>query len=205
MPGRHPHQPFLPHLNPPAIAPPVAHDPDLAETLGRSFMTLSRFPDLSSQDICRHAPEIGNAGEAHVASWSARRGLHPVPAPAGAQFDHIFAVGRNLLRIQTKTTAGLGRDGHYHFRMTRGNSGDPHGTCRYEQDAYDIAALVFLDRGVVLFTREKKSSFSFSVADVELIGQIELHCFCDCLLGLGILSQRQFEDLLPDENSPTCG
>lgn len=79
-----PHQPLLPHLNPPAIIAPVAHDPDLAETLGRSFMTLSRFPNLSSADICRHAPEIGNAGEAHVASRAARHGLHPVPAPAGA-------------------------------------------------------------------------------------------------------------------------
>jgi len=195
----------LPHLTPPALPPQVAHDVDLAAALGPSFMTLNRFPDLSSADICRHAPEIGNAGEAHVASWGARRGLHPVPAPAGAQFDHIFTVGRNLLRIQTKTTAGPGRDGQYHFRMTRGNSGDPHGTCRYAQDAYDIAALVFLDRGIVTFTREKKSSFTFSIADVEMIGRIELHCFCDCLLGLGILTQQQFEDLLPEDISPACG
>jgi hypothetical protein len=83
-----------------------------------------------------------------VASWAARRGVHPVPAPAGAQFDHVFTVGRNLLRIQTRTTAGPGRDGQYHVRMTRGNSGDPHGTCRYAHVAYDIVALVFLDRGI---------------------------------------------------------
>lgn len=89
--------------------------------------------------------------------------------------------------------------------MTRGNSGDPHGTCRYERGAFDIAALVCLDRGVVLFTREKKSSFTFTVAAVEASRRIELHCFCDCLLGLGILSQQQFEDMVPDDISPSFG
>ena len=205
MPNHHPHQPSLPHLAPAAIVPQVAHDPDLEATLGRSFMTLSRFPKLSAADICRHAPEIGNAGEALVESWAARHGLHPVPAPAGAQFDHIFSVGSHLLRIQTKTTVGPGRDGQYHFRMTRGNSGDPHGTRRYEQKDYDISALVCLDRAVILFTREKKSNFTFTVDAVEAARSIELHCFCDCLLCLGILTQQQFEDIVPDDIRPSFG
>ena len=66
-------------------------------------MTLNRFPNLSSADVCRHAPEIGNAGEALVSSWAARRGLHPVTVRLrGAQFDHIFTVGQHLIRLQTK-------------------------------------------------------------------------------------------------------
>ena len=183
---------------------PSADRTDLAASLGNSFMTLNRFPNLSSADVCRHAPEIGNAGEALVSSWAARRGLHPVTAPAGAQFDHIFTVGQHLIRLQTKTTVGPGRDGKYHFRMTRGNSGDPNGTCRYGADAFDIAALVFLDIGIVYFTVERKVSFKFTPQEAAMISHVELECFYDCLLTLGIISQCQFEKLTADE-LPACG
>lgn len=198
------HQLTLPFLHTPAPTQPSAAPNDLATSLGHSFMTLNRFPRLSSADVCRHAPEIGNAGEALVSSWAARRGLHPVTAPAGAQFDHIFSVGQHLIRLQTKTTVSPGRDGKYHFRMTRGNSGDPNGTCRYTADAFDIAALVFLDLGVVYFTAANKVSFKFTPQEAALIAQAELECFYDCLLTLGIISQCQFDELTADDAS-ACG
>jgi len=204
MPLHNSDQLTLPLIHTPNPIQPSADRTDLATCLGHSFMTLNRFPNLSSADVCRHAPEIGNAGEALVTSWAARRGLHPVTAPAGAQFDHIFSVGQHLVRLQTKTTVGPGRDGKYHFRMTRGNSGDPNGTCRYGADAFDIAALVFLDLGVVYFTAERKVSYKFSPDEANLIAHAELECFYDCLLTLGIISQCQFEELTADD-LPACG
>lgn len=194
----------LPIIGTPKTIKPSAERTNLAAHLGQSFMTLNRFPRLSSADVCRHAPEIGNAGEALVSSWAARRGLHPVTAPAGAQFDHIFSVGQHLIRLQTKTTVSPGRDGKYHFRMTRGNSGDPNGTCRYGADAFDIASLVFLDLGVVYFTAERKVSYKFSPDEANLIAHAELESFYDCLLTLGIISQSQFEELTADD-FPACG
>ncbi len=104
MPLHNTDQLTLPLIHAPKPIQPSADSTDLTTCLGHSFMTLNRFPRLSSADVCRHAPEIGNAGEALVSSWAARRGLHPVTAPAGAQFDHIFTVGQHLIRLHAYST-----------------------------------------------------------------------------------------------------
>lgn len=179
------------------ITPPV-DTPALADVIGDNFNSLGRFPAITSAQASRHAPQIGLAGESLVTSWAARRGLAPVSMPAGAPFDHIFCVGQRMVRAQTKTTAGPGRDGKYQFNMTRGNSGDPNGTSPYSATDFDLAALVFLDLGVIFFTTEKKTRFRFSVEEARMMAHLEFGCFCDCLLRLDVIDRRTFEILMHD-------
>jgi len=182
------------------ITPPLGK-PALADVLGKDFSNLAHFPAITPAEASRHAPQIGLAGESLVTSWAARRGLAPVSMPAGAPFDHIFTVGPHLVRAQTKTTTGPRRDGRYSFNMSRGNSGDPNGTSAYASNAFDLAALVFLDLGVIYFTTEKKSRFRFTTEEAQLMAHIEFECFCDCLLQLAVIDRRAFDILT---NEPDC-
>jgi hypothetical protein len=190
--------------NAPKNACAAKSDPDseLEVCLGKSFATLRGFPNLPAGAVSRHAPEIGHAGECHVNSWAACRGLRPVMVPAGLPFDQLFAVGGHFVRVQTKATVGPAADGTYRFCLTHGNWRTPQGVGPYRHSDFDIAALVFLDLGVVYFTTEKRKTFVFEKPTVHLMAGAEVEFFYECLLNLGLITQEQFEELTPDDDMP---
>ncbi|SOB95234.1 hypothetical protein [Rhodobacter maris] len=146
----------------PGLLPPLA--PSAPLPFGAPS-PLIRYPDVSGPVRATYAKRIGAAGEKLVDSLLTRWGFYVVAAPESEPYDCLVFVADELLRMQIKTVTHP-RAGWYRFAMEQGYRRSPSGRRTYEDDAFDIAALVALPENVVFFTTEPRKQHRFPVSDV---------------------------------------
>lgn len=126
-------------------AAPVAARPDAP-----AREALASYPDVAAADLCRHAKRLGKAAELLVDSLLMRLGEQVFPSDEHEPFDRVLWLPGRPLRVQIKSRHRC-HEGQWVFTITKGYQRGPHGTRRYEQDDYDILALVILPESVVCF------------------------------------------------------
>ena len=168
-----PHQPLLAGLDLPPVAttlPPVAD--------------MRTWPDVSAEAVCRHAKQLGAAGEALFDSQMLCFGELAVAVGEFFAYDRLLIRAGVPVRVQVKT-AILPSSRGYTVEPRKGYRGSPRGLRRYEDDEFDLLAIVILREGVIFHTaanarqhhvplsaivhlrRDPRSSFDIALADLD--------------------------------------
>lgn len=134
----------------------------------RSNQTLRDFPNLSPDMLTRNAKWFGLAGEHLVDSMLLRFGICTSELPEMLPADRIvYHAGFNL-SLQIKT-ACRPRNGYFHFSLTKGYHRSPTGVKSYDQDDFDLVALVALSENAVKFTADRQQGHRIALAEIKTL------------------------------------
>lgn len=126
---------------PPTIALPDTRD-------------LRNWPEVPAETVCRHAKQLGAAGEALFDSQMLCFGEIAASMPEAFSFDRILLRAPRLLRVQIKTII-MPSDRGYSVEPRKGYRGSPKGMRPYAEDEFDLLAIVILREAVIRYTAEK--------------------------------------------------
>ncbi|MBL4917592.1 hypothetical protein [Szabonella alba] len=135
-------QPLLSGLRlPPVDLPaPAAHD-------------LRHWPNLTSAAVCHHAKQLGAAGEALFDAQTLCFGELSLAVGEFFPFDRLILRAPRPLRVQVKTVT-LPSPRGYSVEPRKGYRGSPQGMRRYEDDDFDLLAIVILRESVIAYTAD---------------------------------------------------
>ncbi|HHX82594.1 MAG TPA: hypothetical protein GX696_06390 [Pseudomonadaceae bacterium] len=111
---------------------------------------LRDWPNIPAEVVCRHAKQLGAAGEALFDSQMLCFGEIGLPVPEFLPFDRVLLRSPRLLRVQIKTVT-MPSDHGYAVTPRKGYRGSPQGMRAYEADEYDLLAIVILSEGVIRY------------------------------------------------------
>ncbi|MBK5944878.1 hypothetical protein CCR83_00050 [Rhodobacter veldkampii DSM 11550] len=138
-------QPFLPGLTMPP-RPTETRDARVA---------LARYPDITTEDLCRYAKFLGASAELLVDSLFMRFGERVFPMPEHERCDRALILpDRAPIRIQVKTRHSVTACGDYVFNLRQRSERGATGRGPYDSCDFDILAMVVLSEGVVRFTAD---------------------------------------------------
>ncbi len=112
---------------------------------------LRDWPHIPAEVVCRHAKQLGAAGEALFDSQMLCFGEIGLPVPEFLSFDRVLLRSPQLLRVQIKTVT-MPSDHGYAVTPRKGYRGSPQGMRAYEADEYDLLAIVILSEGVIRYS-----------------------------------------------------
>lgn len=115
---------------------------------------LRHWPNVPAEVVCRHAKQLGAAGEALFDSQMHCFGEMSLPVPEVFPFDRVLLRSPRLLRVQIKTVT-MPSDHGYAVEPRKGYRGSPQGTRPYGEDDFDLLAIVILRAGVIRYSAEK--------------------------------------------------
>lgn len=136
-------QPLLPGLMLPPAGPLLPDAQDLRD-----------WPDVPAAVVCRHAKQLGAAGEALFDSQMYCFGEISLAVPEFLPYDRVLLRNPRVLRVQVKTVT-MPSDHGYAVEPRKGYRGNPQGTRRYEAGDYDLLAIVILREGVIRYSAEQ--------------------------------------------------
>ena len=111
---------------------------------------LRDWPNVPASVVCRHAKALGAAGEALFDSQMHCFGEIAAPVPEAFPFDRILVRAPQLLRVQIKTVI-MPCDHGYKVEPRKGYRGSPRGMRRYEENDFDLLAIVILRENVIRY------------------------------------------------------
>lgn len=127
------------------------------------------FPDLSRNTMTRHAKWFGLSGEYLVDSILLRFKIYTSHLPEMLPADRIVHLpDGNNLRLQIKTCCRP-RNGYFHFTLTKGYHRSPNGVKRYEDNDFDLVALVALSENAIKFTADKHQSQKVALDEIHAL------------------------------------
>ncbi|MEO3480504.1 hypothetical protein AAFO90_22940 [Phaeobacter sp. CAU 1743] len=116
---------------------------------------LAAYPDMSTEDLCRHAKILGHSAELVVASILMRLGERDYPALEYERHDRVlFLPGDTPLRIQVKTRHTRTPTGDYVYNLRQRSERGATGRGPYSAEDFDILAMVALPEMAVRFTAD---------------------------------------------------
>lgn len=138
-------QPFLPGLTMPP-RPTETRDARVA---------LARYPDMTTEDLCRYAKFLGASAELLVDSLFMRLGERVFPMPEHERFDRALMLpDGTAVRVQVKTRHSVSVGGDYVFNLRQRSERGATGRGPYDSCDFDILAMVVLSEGAVRFTAD---------------------------------------------------
>lgn len=134
------------------------------------------FKDLPEHDTPKYEPndytKIGQIGEAYCLYRIRHIGHYASPMAEGFPFDIMMQANGKILRVQVKTTQ-CAKDGYFTFLTHKGRyaKNPDRGQCKsaYNEQDYDVAALVALSVERVHFLYVKQAGESYSVPVWQMI------------------------------------
>ena len=111
---------------------------------------LRNWPDVPAAVVCRHAKALGAAGEALFDSQMHCFGEIAATVSEAFPFDRILLRAPRLLRVQIKTVI-MPSDRGYTVEPRKGYRGSPQGMRPYEEDDFDLLAIVILRENVIRY------------------------------------------------------
>lgn len=127
---------------------------------------LRDWPDVPADVVCRHAKQLGAAGEAIFDAFMLMFGEIAAPVPESMPFDRILLRRPFSVRVQIKSVI-MPSDHGYSVQPMRGYRGSPQGMRAYADDDYDMLALVVLRESVIRFTTEKQRRFNIPLSAIS--------------------------------------
>lgn len=122
---------------------------------GCNVPQLAQFPDVASTVLSLKAKELSIAGERFVDSTVFRYGFRTVDVAENEPFDRLLFAHTMALRTQIKTKINPNAAGDYVFSICKGSARNKTGRTLYDQDDFDLLALVILPKNAVFFTAAK--------------------------------------------------
>lgn len=178
-----PHQPFLSGLHlPPALLPRPKSD------------DLRTWPDVTSEAVCRHAKELGEAGEALFDCNMRCFGELAVPVGESFPFDRVLLRAPRPIRVQIKTVI-LPSAGGYTVEPRKGYRGSPTGMRPYADTDFDLLAIVVLREGVIRYSAEKAKRYTIALSAIDRLRRDPRASFDAALADL---DAAHLETLSPD-------
>lgn len=138
------------------------HHADPSPTAARE---LRDWPDVPFQVVCRHAKQLGAAGEAIFDANMLMFGEIAAPVPESMPFDRILLRRPFSIRVQIKSVIMPSAQG-YSVEPKKGYRGSPQGMRGYADDDYDMLAIVVLRESVIRFTTEKQRRFNIPLSAI---------------------------------------
>lgn len=123
------------------------------------------FPHIGGSARSEAATILGDAGELLTMSEVRRLGFEANQTQGGHSHDIRAAWKRSTWRIQVKTVS-FPVNGYYMVNLQKGYRNSPQGRRDYEEDAFDMVAIVILPLNVVIFTCRRDPQIRISVAEV---------------------------------------
>jgi len=136
------------------------------ESVARSILDLSSYPDVPGDVLCRHARLLGQAGEAFADSLFMRAGIVPLRMPEGVPSDRLFLLPLCALKAQIKIQSRA-RGDTFVFHLRRGYRGSPAGCRAYERGDFDLAILVILPLMVLKVVYNPGSTVRIPLAEIS--------------------------------------
>lgn len=112
---------------------------------------LRDWPEVSAETVCRHAKQLGAAGEAIFDSQMLCFGELCLPVGEFFAFDRLLLREDGPVRVQVKTVILPSGRGGYVVEPRKGYRGSPRGMRPYGDDDFDLLAIVILREGVVVY------------------------------------------------------
>lgn len=138
------------------------HHADPSPTAARE---LRDWPDVPFEVVCRHAKQLGAAGEAIFDAFMLMFGEIAAPVPESFHFDRILVRRPFSLRVQIKSVIMPSAQG-YSVEPKKGYRGSPQAMRAYADDDFDLLAIVILRESVIRFTSEKQQRFNIPLSAI---------------------------------------
>jgi hypothetical protein len=156
------------------------HHADPSPTAARE---LRDWPDVPFEVVCRHAKQLGAAGEAIFDAFMLMFGEISAPVPESFHFDRILLRRPVSLRVQIKSVI-MPSAQSYSVEPKKGYRGSPRGMRAYADDDYDMLAIVVLRESVIRFTTEKHRRFNIPLSAIPQLRRQPRRRFDEALEGL---------------------